>query len=212
MKNPFKSGPDDGFVAAQFALDHANEKIKSLELERESRLFALEEGYIDEISRIDRELSIEHANTVIHRDRLNALRLRSRDQARIKREREKAAAIPEIKKRFARRQAAAEKLDQLLKQTADCLAELIAADEAVFERWPSALPPASRLSYLRATTLDPLSSRRIQRPISAGIIRELANRVPFDVAAAVEKSSRELIDELESAPAPDLPDEEGIAA
>ena len=102
--------------------------------------------YLSEISRIDRELNIQHADIAVHRDRLDALRIRSRDQARIKREREKTAAIPEIKKRLSRRQAAAKKFDQLLKRTADRVAEFIAADEAIFERWAAVLPPASRLS------------------------------------------------------------------
>jgi hypothetical protein len=151
------------FYGYQSALDHANEKIRSLELERESRLFALEDGYLSEISRIDRELNIQQADIAVHGDRLDALRIRSRDQARIKREREKTAAIPEIKKRLSRRQAAAKKLDQLLKQTADHVAEFIAADEAIFERWAAALPPASRLSYLRATTHDCLVCRQLRR-------------------------------------------------
>ncbi len=44
--------------------------------------------------------------------------------------------------------------------------------------------------------------------MTAGVIRELVNRVPFNFAAEVEKSSRELIEELESTPVPELSDVE----
>ena len=40
----------------------------------------------------------------------------------------------------------------------------------------------------------------------AGLIRELANRGPFNFAAEVEKRGRELLDELENTPVPELSD------
>lgn len=81
---------------------------------------------------------------------------------------------------------------------------LEAADEAIFANWPAVMPPAQRFGYLRATRLEPLSSTRKQRPISAGVVRELVNRAPFNFAAEIEKCSRELVEELESTPVPEL--------
>jgi hypothetical protein len=114
-----------------------------------------------------------------------------------RREEEKAEFIGELKKALPRRQAAVARLDAALKGAAEAFKDLAAADEAVFANWPDVMPPADRYSYLRAMRIEPLSSMRKQRPLMAGLIRELVNRVPFDFAAEVEKRSRELVEELE---------------
>jgi len=58
------------------------------------------------------------------------------------------------------------------------------------------MPRADRLGYLRAMRIDVLSPARKQKMI-AGLVREIVNRGPFNIAEEVEKRGRELIDELD---------------
>ena len=130
---------------------------------------------------------------------------RQREQEHASREQQKSACISQVKQAVPRRQAAIERVDGLVKQLAEAVAALEAADEAVFSNWPEVMPPAHRFSYLRAMRIEPLSSMRKQR-MTAGLVRELVNRGPFDFAAEIEKQSRELLEELESTPVPELSD------
>jgi hypothetical protein len=202
MKSPFKRDAGESVQAARAALSQTEEKILGLESERGEKL-STEGDYAAEVATIDRQLVTLRANAGIHRDRIAAMAVHRVEQERGRRAEQKAAGIIEIKKRLARRHAAADKLDQALKLTADAFTELSAADDALFANWPDMLLPVARVHYLRSSVLDPLSGHRKPRPMAAGAVREIAARVPFNFAATLEEKAEEMISELEQAPIPE---------
>jgi hypothetical protein len=207
MKIPFLVDADDAFSAVQKALAAAENKISVLELERKAKLDSADDSWLVDVDRIDRDLASNRANVGVYQERLVALKRRQRDQDMARRDQIKASGIAEIKKRLVRRRTATEKLEQALKQVAVAFAELDGSDIAVFEGWSEVLPPAHRLAYCRASIHEALSSRRIIRPMAAGIVRELAERVPLNLVGAIDEKSSDLIAELEATPV-ELPEEE----
>lgn len=211
MKQLFRTDPDAALQAAKTALLQAEERIAQLRLERAAKIEQAEgETYISEVGKIGAEIARLQASVTAHRDRIAIMQRRQREGERSNREQQKAACIAEVRKAVPRRQAAVERVDGLLKQLADAVAALEAADGALFANWPEVMPPAARFTYLRAMRLEPLSAMRKERMV-AGLIRELVNRVPFNFAAEVEQCSRELIEELESTLVPELPDIGAVA-
>jgi hypothetical protein len=198
----FCADPDAALQAAQADLQAAERRIGELQIERAAAIEEAEGGeYINAVTKFDAELVRLRASVGAHRDRVTAMEAKHRRLALARREEEKAAFIGKLKAALPRRQAAVERLDGALKEAAEGFKELAAADEAIFVNWPDVMPPADRFSYLRADRIPALSPMRKHRPMSAGLIRELVNHVPFDFAAEVEKRSRELIEELEGPPA-----------
>jgi hypothetical protein len=207
MKIPFLVDADDAISAVQNALAAAENKISALEMERKAKLDSADDNWLVDVARIDRERVSTRAIIGVYQERLIALKRRQRDQDMARRDQLKASGIAEIKKRLVRRRTATEKLEQALKQVAVAFAELDAADIAVFENWSEVLPPAHRLVYCRASIHEALSSRRIIRPMAAGIVRELAERVPLNLVGAIDEKSADLVAELEATPV-ELPEEE----
>jgi hypothetical protein len=207
MKIPFLVDADDAVSAVQNALAAAENKISALGLERKAKLDSADDSWLVDVARIDRELVSNRANIGVYQERLNALKRRQRDQDMARRDQLKASGIAEIKKRLVRRRTATAKLEEALKQVAVAFAELGASDGAVFENWNEVLPPPHRLAYCRATIHEALSSRRIIRPMAAGMVRELAARVPLNLVEAIDEKSSDLLAELEATPV-ELPEEE----
>jgi hypothetical protein len=210
MKNTVRNiGAGNSLQVASDALEQTEQRIVELEGERVQKLADAEGDYLAEIGAIDQQLRSLRADWIVHRDKIAALEIRITKQAHARREQEKSAFIDELKKALPRRQAAVERLDAALKETAEAYKDLAAADDAVFINWPNVMPPADRFGYLRAMRIGVLSSTRKHRPMTAGLIREMINRGPFDFAAEVEKRGIELIQELEGGTA--VPDSEAAA-
>lgn len=184
---------------ARDALAQAEQRIAELEAERAQKLTDAEGDYLAEVAAIDQQIRSLQADATVHRDRIAAMEIKHQKQERARRADEKAAFVAELRKTLPRRQAAAARIDAALKEAVAAFADLAAADDAVFSNWPAVMPRADRFGYLRAMRIEPLSSARKQRPIMAGLICELINRAPFDLATEVEKRGRELIEELEGA-------------
>jgi hypothetical protein len=213
MKNAIRSiGAGEPPQVARSALQQTEEHILSLETERARKLEEAEGDYLGEVDAIDQQLRSLRANIVVHNDRIAAMGTRRVKQAHARREREKVAAITDISNRLERRASAAQKLDEELARVADTFAELSAADQAVFAGWPDMLPQAHSLRYCSASIHEALSSIRKHRPMSAGLIRELVQHLPYGFASLVDERGRELIAELEAAKMPDLPMDEAAAA
>jgi hypothetical protein len=187
--------PDDSLEVARVALLQTEQRISDLEKSRAVKISDGEGDYLAEVDAIDRELFSLRANVGVHQDRIVAMQGRQRDRDRARRKQERSAAIARIEKLVGQRTEAGQRLDGALKQVAEAFAELSTADAAVFEDWPDVLPPASRLGYLRALRIEPLSSMRKHR-MTAGLIAELINRGPFEIASEVEKRNGELVAEL----------------
>jgi hypothetical protein len=202
MKNTVRGiGGGNSLQGARDALAQTEQRLIELDGERAQKLADAEGDYLAEISAIDQQRRSLQADWTVHRDAIAALEIKQTKRERARRAEEKAAFVGELKKTLPRRQAAVDRLDAALKEVASAFVDLAAADEAIFANWPEVMPPADRFSYLRAMHIEPLSSMRKQRPLMAGLIRELINRGPFDFAAEVEKRGRELIEELEGSAA-----------
>jgi hypothetical protein len=193
---------EESLQAAQIALAQAEARIQALEVDREAKIAAAEgdDDYVDIGARNDAEIGRLRAAVDAHHFRIGALLRRQHDHERLQQEQRRVAAVAEIRKILPRRQAAAERLDAALKQAVEALAALEAADDAVFADWTSELPAAETLNYLHAMHIHSLSSVRKQR-MAASPIREMAARAPFGIADLVGAMNRELLGELENAPA-----------
>ena len=178
------------------ALTQAEQRIVELQAEREQKLIDAEGDYLEAIAAIDEQIRTLQASIVVHRDRIAALDIKRARLERKRRADEKAAFITEVKKLIPRRQASAARVDAALKEAASAFAELAATDEAIFMNWPEVMPRIDSLGYLRAMRIDVLSPSRKQRMI-AGIVREIVNRGPFNIAEEVEKRGRELVAQLD---------------
>jgi hypothetical protein len=202
MKNTVRNiSAGSALAAARDALAQTEQRVVELENERAQKLTDADGDYLAETAAIDQQIRSLQANATVHRDRIAAMDIKRVRQEHAHRKAEKAAFIGELKKALPRRQAPVEQLDAALKEAAEAFKELAAADDIIFKNWPDVMPPADRFSYLRADRIPALSPMRKHRPMSAGLIRALTNRGPFDFAAEVEKRSRELIEELEGPPA-----------
>jgi hypothetical protein len=181
------------------ALAQAEQRIVELQAQREQKLIDAEGDYLEAIAGIDEQIRALQASVVVHRDRIAALDVKRARQERKRLADEKAAFIAEVKKLIPRRQASAAKIDAALKEIATAFAELESTDSAIFANWPDVMPRADSLGYLKAMRIDVLSQSRKQR-MMAGLVREIVNRGPFNIAEDVEKRGRELVDELEGRP------------
>jgi chromosome segregation ATPase len=204
VKNFFKTDPDGSLRAAETALAQTQDKLRALELERESLLFG-EGDYAAAIEKLDKQLEVLRSNADIHAARIVAMTQRQRDHAASRLEQQRIAFIADElkKKRLPRRLAAAVDLDGApLKDVPDKVAKLVAACDAVYENWPDVMPSASRFNWTRVSLIDALSARRKQR-MSAGLVRELAARGPYNFTTAVAELNNELLAELDSATLPE---------
>lgn len=205
-RTTMKTDPRAALQAAQTALTQAETRIAELLAERAVKIEQAEgDNYLGEVEKIDAEIARLQASIRAHQDRITSMQQRQRDNAVAAREQQRREGIASVKRLLGARAVAAAKLDAAVKQVAEAIAALSVADDAVFVAWPNVLPQAHKLEYLRALRIEPLSSMRKQRPMMAGLVRELVNRVPFDFASEVEKRNLELVEELETAGLPALP-------
>jgi hypothetical protein len=88
-------------------------------------------------------------------------------------------------------------------EVAKVVAKIDAKEKAIYEgAFPILRLVLHSLGYLRPTKIESLSTRRKQR-MTAGMVRELANRDGFEFAKTVETNNRELLDELANEPIPE---------
>jgi hypothetical protein len=192
--------------AAHATLAQCEERISVLLAEREAKLLDSGTDWLSAIAAIDHELATLRASVVLHGERIAAMEQKQRSLDHVRRLQERAAAIAAIKKTLPARLAAAQRVDAAVKQLVDCIADLDAADEAIFgaKKWPAAVGvPVHQFWHLKSQHIGPLSLRRIHR-MQSGLFREIASKFPFSIADAVAEKNNELIAELESASVPDL--------
>jgi hypothetical protein len=77
---------------------------------------------------------------------------------------------------------------------------LVDADDTLATKWPASVSPLGLLAHFRLEAFEELSARRLRRPPSAGLVRQLAEHGAFGFAAAIEARNREAIEMLEAAP------------
>jgi hypothetical protein len=206
----FRKDPAAELGSTQAALLQIEARLRQMEIDRTARLEAADDNYLDEVAKIDREKAILNNQAAVHRDRLVVLERRVCEHDRQQLTLRQAEAVAIIRRSQGASVTAAKKLDAGLKQVAEAVSELDAADEATFStNWTDELPPVSRLLYLRSQTIEPLSTMRRVRPAMAGLVRELVYKLPFNFTQQVEQRNAELIAELESA---GLPEPQGAVA
>jgi hypothetical protein len=209
MKIPFRTDPDQALQSAQHGLAQAQETIARLQADRAVKL---EEGAVDAVLAIDKQLEGLHRAVAINGDIILAMRKRLVDRERGEREKAKAKFIDELGKRLAKRQSAFEKLDQLLPQLVAAIHECKASDDQVFADWPSVVPSPRLFAYLKASLGEHFSSHRKNR-MSAGILQELTAKADLlSFAADTAQLNGELLIELKEAAIPEMPAQEEIAA
>jgi hypothetical protein len=207
----FRGDPVAALATAQAALEQAQARAHKLTEERATLLAEGEgENYLSEAASLGHKIASARADADVHRERIVVLHQRVREQELHQREQRKAASIAEVRKALPRRKAAVERLDAALLEVSKAFSAIEMADTKIFADWPDVMPPAHRLGYFQVTRLSPLSSMRKEQMLG-GLVREIARRQPFDLTAAVEKLDRELIEELEQAPIPELHDEDAAA-
>jgi hypothetical protein len=190
----------DEIAAAEAALADAEARIAQLEAERVAML-EQDTDYVVTASKIAREIETLRETAEAHRARIAALAEKERKADRDERERQRVTAIAAIKRKLPARQAGAAKLDRALALVAEAVAELEAADKAVFANWPDVLPPAHSLRYTSTLTGAALSTARVERPRGPGVIRALLEKMStLDFAAEAAKCNTELVAELERTP------------
>jgi hypothetical protein len=190
--------PAESLSTAQAALLAVENRIKELAAERAAKLEG--DSYVDDVARIDRDIAILSQAIAAHQSRVEMLGRRQHEQAKLKVEQERLAAIERVKKALPRRHQAAIRLDAALVELNKAFALLEVADSDLFRDWSDLLPPPHRLRYLSLLNLDCLSSVRKPR-MSVGLVRELAGHSAFNIATIAEGRNLELVTELEGAPA-----------
>jgi hypothetical protein len=195
----FDRSTSDQMAAAHHQLAGANAKIAELEALRAAKL---PDAEIADVQRIDAELAIHRHAASIYLDRIAALGDRQRQEERASRKADKAAAVAEIAKRLARRDNASRLVEAKCSELRAGVAELLAADAAVFADWPMSLPPPNNFSYLSIGALAPLCKRDrrpsdFQSPVLIGPLRQLVEGAADGLAAQISQKGIDLIAMLE---------------
>ena len=197
----FSRDPAAALERATAQLTTTEGEIAALQAERAAAVRDYED--VEAVAAVDAKIDHKRRTAGILRDRITALQEAQREHDRRKLDDARQSAVKTIVTRLDARVQAATKLDRAGVLVAEALAELAAADEAVFAGWSDLLPPAHRLTYLRMLNLDPISSQRKPRPMSPGVIRQLVEKLPLNLAGEAEKRNAELVSELQAAPIPD---------
>lgn len=212
MKNVVRTfDAGNSLRAAHAALQASEQRIGELQIERAQKLEEAEGDYLTEIDAIDRQLQSLRANIVVHADRIAAMNVKRGKQAQARLEQKKIAGIEIIRKGLGKRLEAARKLDAAHRQMTEAFAECVRADEEAFDTWPAAVSPLGRLGHFRLEAFEALSTRRMRRPPSAGLVRCVAEHEPFNFADDIENWNCEVIEMLESS-APIAEPEDVVAA
>jgi hypothetical protein len=213
----FGRSTSDQLATARQSLAGANAKIAEGEALRGAKL--LETDTITEVQRIDAELATHRHAASIYRDRIASLIDRQRKEDRESRETDKAGAILEIGKRVARRDNASRLVETKSNELSAGVAELLAADAAVFADWPLILPTPNHFSYLSVSAMSPLC-KRDRRPsdfeprVIVGPARAIADGAADGLAEEIRQKGIDLIEMLEALELPeeDFPDDDAEAA
>jgi hypothetical protein len=191
-------------------IDHAIEAARADLATTENRIAQLEtacaemlerDDYVGAASKLAREIEAARTVEAAHRQRLVVLQARQQKVEHERREQERVSAISAIRKLLPARAAAAAKLDRALGAVSAAIAELEAADKAVFHGWSGGLPPAHSLKFCSVVTAAPLSTTRREVPLAPGLLRNLLEKLPlWDFSGDAARANKELIDELERTP------------
>jgi hypothetical protein len=201
----FRVDPVEAYKSAEAALADTEAKIAELEAERSAKLLA--PNYAGEVDAIDRQIEAQRRAATIHCDRIATMAEKQRADERARLEREKADKIADMRKRLARRDTAAERLEAALLAVREAYTELNTIDEAIF-------PDGGYLS----TASLPLLCRRDRRPsdptprMIVGAVRSIADGAGEGLAEEVKAKGVDLIETLQAEPIGDLHGEEDAAA
>jgi predicted RNase H-like nuclease (RuvC/YqgF family) len=201
----FRVDPVEAYKSAEAALAQTEARIVELEGERAAKL--LSPNYAGEVDALDRQIEAQRRAAVVHCDRIAAMAEKQRAEERARLEREKADKIADMRKRLARRDTAAERLETALEAVRELTAELTAIDEAIF-------PDGG---YLSTSSLY-LLCRRDRRPsdpasrLVIGPVRSIADGAGEGLADAVKEKGVALIETMEAEPIEADQADEEIAA
>lgn len=193
----FRIDPVEAYKSAEAALAQTEARIVELEDERAAKLLA--PNYAGEVDALDRQIEAQRRAAVVHCDRIAAMAEKQRADERARLEREKADRIADMRKRLARRDTAAERLEAALVAVREAYAELSAVDKAIF-------PDGG---YLSASSLH-LLCRRDRRPsdptprMIVGAVRSIADGAGEGLADAVKEKGNDLIETMQAEPIPGL--------
>ena len=125
-------------LAKQRALLAADEQ-KITELLRTRAAVLLESESVTEVEELDQRVAALRRACAIHRDRIAALEVQVRAEARERLEHRRIAAVKVIEKKLAARTAVATELEAAVRRYADLYFELLAAPNIAAD-WPWRLP------------------------------------------------------------------------
>jgi hypothetical protein len=196
----FRTDPAASLQAAEMAVMQEEARVAEKQAER-MRLIEQADGdeYVNAVVKINDEIARGHANIAAHRERIVAMQTKRHQQQLAGLAQEKAAGIAHVSAKLGKRLDAARKLQTILKQVGEAFCELLKAEEEAFNLPPS-VSPLGALGHFRLDGIEELSARRMRRPPSAGIVRDVAEHGPFSFADIIETRNREVIEMLEGAP------------
>jgi hypothetical protein len=200
MKNPFKPDPDDSLVAAAAALARSEQRIAELQIQRTAIIETADGDYAAEVGKLDTEIRNLGANASVHRDRMEAMEAKRRQQVLARLEQEKTTGVAEVRKLRGELTEAAKEADAAKALFTAAFRKMMKVSEKIDANYPSSVSSLGRLGHFSLEAIEPLSSRRRQRPPSAGIARDFAEHEPFRLEELVEAQNREVIEMLEGAP------------
>jgi hypothetical protein len=200
---------DEGLTKAEQTLATFEVRIAELSAQRALKIED-EATDLDAVLRIDHELAELRAKVLLQHDRIEAIKVRQRKRDHEARLAAKASEIASRKKLVIARTDKATKLDVAVKVLIQAVADLRAADDALFDGWPNVLMSAHMFGYLRSNHHEALSTIRKDRKVP-GCIAYVIERAPFEFGPEAEKLGAELITELEAAALPDEQETESAA-
>jgi hypothetical protein len=163
------------------------------------RVEAVRSGELEIVRRIDKRIADLNTDYAALEEQHDWLASEAAGADRARREERRLAAVADRKARLGAREVSAQKLDEGLAQLSAAFANLERADTALFEDWPTELPPAETLRYLRLMNAETLTNHRRPRVV-AGVVRDAVGRGPYGFGEEAARRNAELIAALEAAP------------
>jgi hypothetical protein len=222
----FKADAATAILRARQAFDAAESKLSEFKEARDLALKNIDdESAVAEVQRLDHEIEAHQHAATIYNERIRALLERQRAEEHAKREVEKIAAVATIGRLVARRHTAAQKADDLITALGTALANLEAADDAIFANWSPLLSEAYGARSLTIRGLRTFGTEQVRehgklyvRQIK-GTLRAIADSGSgYDLAEISRDRGKQLIEILEAVripepqPLPSYDDEEENAA
>jgi hypothetical protein len=222
----FKPDAATAILRARQAFDAAESKLSEFKAARDVALKNIDDdSAVVEVQRLDHEIEAhQHAASIYH-ERIRALLERQLAEEHAKREAEKVAAVATIGRLVARRHTAAQKADDLIAALGTALANLEAADDAIFANWSPLLSEAYGARSLTIRGLRTFGTEQVRehgklytRTIK-GTLRTIADDDSgYDLAEISRAMGKQLLEILEAVripepqPMPSYDDDGEVAA